>query len=100
MGSFTTGFGCTWHYTYDRTVTTTITSASAEHAPHNQASSPLYVTAYSEQGIPISHHSPTGVIKQVKETSRKQGKTNEAELERFRLLEESLEKMVKDIAKL
>lgn len=102
MGSFTTSYGFTWHYTYDRTVTTTITSSSAEKAPHNQASSPLYVTAYSEQGIPISHHSSTGAIKQFKETSHKHGKRNEneAELAQFRLLEESLEKMVKDVAKL
>jgi len=57
-GSFTTSYGFTWHYTYERTVTTTITSVSAEKAPHNHPSTLLCATAYSEQGIPVSEHSP------------------------------------------
>jgi hypothetical protein len=100
IGSFTTSYGSTWHYTYDRAVTTTITSASAEKAPHNQSSGLLYATAYSEQGIPISHHSPAGVTKQVKETPPRKGKRDDAKLAEFRPFEELCEKMIKDIAKL
>jgi hypothetical protein len=101
MGGFTTSYGHAWHYTYDRTVTTTITSLSAEKAPHNQPSTLLYATAYSEQGIPISHHWPSPVTKpDIKKTANKPGKSHDVALPEFRRMEELLSQMVADIAKL
>lgn len=100
MGGFTTGYGHAWHYTYDRTVTTTITSLSAEKAPHNQPSTLLYVTAYTEQGIPISHHRPSPVTKLDKKTANKPGKSHDMALPEFRAMAELLNQMMEDIAKL
>jgi len=100
MGSFTASYGSTWHYTYERTVTTTILSVSAEMAPHNQPSTPLYATAYSEQSIPVSRYSATSGRQRVKETSYKPGKRPDVELPEFRVMEELLSHILEDIAKL
>jgi hypothetical protein len=100
MGSFTTSHGYAWHYTYERTVTTTITSVSAEKAPHNQPSTLLYATAYSEQGIPISHHWPAPITKPEKKTAAKRGKSLDESLPAFRRMEELLSQILADIAKL
>lgn len=99
-GSFTASYGSTWHYSYERMVTTTITSISAERAPHSQPSTNLNATAYSEQGIPISHHSPTAVSKRVKETSYKPEKGHDMELLEFREMAGLLNQIMEDIAKL
>lgn len=100
MGSFTASYGSTWHYTYERTVTTRILSVSAEMAPHDQPSTTLYATAYPEQGIPVSHYSATPGRKRVKETSYKPGKGSDVELPKFRIMEELLSRILQDIAKL
>ena len=100
MGSFTASYGSTWHYTYERTVTTTILSVSAEMAPHNQPSTSLYATAYSEQGIPVSRYSATSGRQRVKETSYKPGKRPDVELPELRVIEELLSHILEDIAKL
>ena len=99
-GSFTASYGSTWHYTYEGTVTTTITSVSAEKAPHNQPSTLLYVTAYSEQGIPVSHHRPASVQKPVERLVTKPGKSNDASLLAPRGMEELLNQTMADIAKM
>lgn len=98
-GSFTTSYGGMWHYTYENTVTTTITSVSAEKAPHNQQTTLLYATAYSDQGIPISQHWPTPNSKRGKETTSKHGKNQDALLPEFRVMTELLGQTVEDIAK-
>jgi len=100
VGSFTTSYDSTWHYTYEGTVTTTITSVSAEKAPHNQPSTLLYVTAYSEKGIPISHHRPASVTKPKEKLVTKPGKSSDASLLVFRGMEELLNQTVADIAKM
>ena len=99
MGGFTTSYGSTWHYTYERTVTTTITSSSAEKAPHNQPSTLMYATAYSEQGIPVSHHSPAAVTKQVRETPNKAGKREDAEPPEFHAMTGLLGRIIEEITK-
>ena len=98
-GGFTTSDGSTWHYAYEQTVMTTITSISADTAPHNQPSTILYATAYSEQGIPISQHWPASVTAPDKETSTKPRKSHDVSLPAFRRMEELLNQMVADIAK-
>jgi hypothetical protein len=100
VGSFTASYGSTWHYTYEGTVTTTITSVSAEKAPHNQPSTLLYVTAYSEQGIPISHHLPASVTRPVEKLVNKPGKSNDTSLLASRGMEELLNQTMADIAKM
>jgi hypothetical protein len=96
IGSFTTSYGSTWHHTYEQTVTTTITSLSAEKAPHNQPLALVYATAYSEQGIPISHH---WRAKPNKEISTKPRKGHDAAPPEFPGNAELLNRMVEDIAK-
>ena len=99
MGGFTASYGSTWHYTFERKVTTTIVSVSAEKAPHNQPSTLLDATAYAEEGTPVSHHSATPGTKRAKETYNR-AKGPEVELPDFRVMEELLGRMMEDIAKL
>jgi len=99
VGTFTTSYGSTWHYTYDRTATPTVTTVLTEKVPHNLQPNVLYATAYSEQGIPISQHWPTAITKKGKETSRKPGKNRDASLPAIRMMGELLNEMAEDIAK-
>jgi hypothetical protein len=99
VGTFTTSYGSTWHYTYDRTATTTVTTVLTEKVPHNLQPNVLYATAYSEQGIPISQHWPTAITKKGKETSGKHGKNRDASLPAFHMMGELLNEMAEDIAK-
>jgi hypothetical protein len=99
VGTFTTSYGSTWHYTYDRTATTTVTTVLTEKVPHNLQPNVLYATAYSEQGIPISQHWPTPITKKSKETSGKPGKKRDASLPAVHMMGELLNEMAEDIAK-
>jgi hypothetical protein len=105
VGTFTTGYGSTWHYTYDRTATTTVTSVLVEKVPQNLQPSVLYAIAYTEQGIPISQHWPTPITKRGKETSGKPekqgkpGKNRDASLPAIHMMGELLNEMAEDIAK-
>ena len=98
-GSFTASYGSTWHYTYESTVTTTILSVSAEKAPHNQPSTPLYARAYSEQGTPVSHDSPTPGTNRPIEMSHKPGRGADVEPPEFRAMQRLLSQMMEAIAK-
>jgi len=102
-GQFKTGYGDTWHFTYQQTVTTTITSVSAEEAPHNQEKPLLFATAYTANGIPVSQHhrnAPSSAANVPKETSKKAGKDHKEQLSpAFRAMTELLGEMVEDIAK-
>jgi hypothetical protein len=99
VGTFTTSYGSTWHYTYDRTATTTVTTVLTEKVPHNLQPNVLYATAYSEQGIPISQHWPTAITKKVRESSGKPGKNRDASLPAIHMMGELLNEMAEDIAK-
>ena len=100
VGTFTTHYGSTWHYTFDRTATTTVTTVLTEKVPHSLQSNVLYATAYSEQGLPISQHWPTAEAKYGKATSVKQGKNRDAALPGIRIMSDLLNQMAEDIAKL
>jgi hypothetical protein len=99
VGTFTTSYGSTWHYTYDRTATPTVTTVLTEKVPHNLQPNVLYATAYSEQGIPISQHWPTPITKKSKETSGKPDKKRDASLPAVHMMGELLNEMAEDIAK-
>jgi len=100
VGTFTTNYGSTWHYTFDRTATTTVTTILTDKVPHSLQSNVLYATAYSERGIPISQHWPTAEAKNGKETSVKHGKNRDAALPEIRIMSDLLTQMAEDIAKL
>ena len=100
VGTFTTNYGSTWHYTFDRTATTTVTTVLTDKVPHSLQSNVLYATAYSERGIPISQHWPTAAAKNGKETSVKHGKNRVAALPEIRIMSDLLTQMAEDIAKL
>src|SRR6267378_929771 len=99
VGTFTTSYGSTWHYTYDRTATPTVTSVLVEKVPQNLQPNVLYATAYSEQGIPISQHWPTAMTKKGREISGKPGKNQDASLPAIHMMGELLNEMAEDIAK-
>ena len=99
VGTFTTSYGSTWHYSFDRTATTTVTTVLTEKVPHNLQSNVLYATAYSEQGVAISQHWPTATTKSAKATSGKHGKNRDAALPAIQMLAELLNEMAEDIAK-
>ncbi|HTF26191.1 MAG TPA: hypothetical protein VK937_20135 [Candidatus Limnocylindria bacterium] len=98
VGTFTTSYGSTWHYTYDRTATTTVTTVLTEKVPHNLQPNVLYAIAYSEQGIPISQHWPTAMTKG-REISGKPGKNRDASPPAIHMMGELLNEMAEDIAK-
>ncbi|PYU40389.1 MAG: hypothetical protein DMG54_23445 [Acidobacteria bacterium] len=100
VGTFTTNYGSTWHYTFDRTATTTVTTVLTDKVPHSLQSNVLYATAYSERGIPISQHWPTAAAKNGKETSVKHGKNRVAAPPEIRIMSDLLTQMAEDIAKL
>ena len=99
VGIFTTSYGSTWHYTHDRTATTTVTTVLTEKVPHNLQPNVLCATAYSEQGIPISQHWSTATTKKGRETSGKPGKNRDASLPAIHMMGELLNEMAEDIAK-
>ena len=99
VGTFTTSYGSTWHYTYDRSATTTVTTVLTEKVPHNLQPNVLYATAYSEQGNPISQHRPRAMTKKDRETSEKPGKNRDASLPAIHMMGELLNEMAEDIAK-
>src|SRR5437016_5450077 len=100
VGTFTTNYGSTWHSTFDRTATTTVTTVLTDKVPHSLQSNVLYATAYSERGIPISQHWPTAAAKNGKETSVKHGKNRVAAPPEIRIMSDLLTQMAEDIAKL
>jgi hypothetical protein len=99
VGSFTTGFGSTWHYTFERTATTTVTTVLTEKVPHNVQTNIVYATAYTEQGIPVAQHWPTAKSKKGNETSGKPGKNGEVSHPVIQMMSDLLNQMAEDIAK-
>lgn len=69
VGTFTTSYGSTWHYAYERTVGVTVNSRDDADVPHSQPGQVLYATGYTEEGVPVAQHWPGTIRKQVKEKS-------------------------------
>src|SRR2546423_702390 len=99
VGTFTTNYGSTWHYTFDRTATTTVTTVLTEKVPHSLQSNVLYAPAFSEQGVPISQHWPTATANNGKGTSVKHGKNRDAALPEIHIMSDLLNQIAEDIAK-
>lgn len=106
-GRFTTSVGSMWHYSVEKEVTTTITSVSADKAPHNQQPAVIFATAYTEQGVPVAQHRPSHPVNvdrdkgkgRAKEPSKKSGKKQEVVDLTSAVMADLLSQMVQDIAK-
>ena len=99
VGTFTTNFGSTWHYSYDRNVGTTVLTTDDADEPHGQPGQVLYATAYTEEGVPVSQRWPGQPKKELKpnEKNRKKLKGEVEALEH--VSDELLSQMVEDIEK-
>ena len=100
VGTFTTNFGSTWHYSYDRNVGTTVLTTDDADEPHGQAGQVLYATAYTEEGVPVSQRWPGQPKKELK-ANEKNRKKLKGEMEAVEhVSDELLSQMVEDIEKL
>ncbi len=99
-GSFTTSYGATWHYAYDRVVGVTINSRSDADQPHSQPGQLQYATAYTEEGMPVAQHWPGQPKKHVDEKSKNAKKNRSALEAKEQVSGELLNEMVRDIDKL
>ena len=99
VGTFTTSFGSTWHYSYDRNVGTTVLTQDDADEPHGQPGQVLYATAYTEEGVPVSQRWPAQAKKELKagEKNPKRLKGEREALEH--VSDDLLSQMVDDIAK-
>jgi len=99
VGTFTTNFGSTWHYSYDRNVGTTVLTTDDADEPHGQPGQVLYATAYTEEGVPVSQRWPGQVKKELK-PGEKRPKKLKGETEALeRVSSDLLSQMVEDIEK-
>jgi hypothetical protein len=100
VGTFTTSYGSTWHYFYDRTVGVTVNTRDDADEPHNQAGQVLYATAYSEEGMPVAQQWPEKLKKQVKTDSTNPKKAREARSALEQVSNDLLSQLAESIAKL
>jgi hypothetical protein len=100
VGTFTTSYGSTWHYFYDRTVGVTVNTRNDADEPHNQAGQVLYATAYTEEGVPVAQQWPEQLKKPVKTDSTNPKKAREARSAREQVSSDLLSQLAESIAKL
>jgi hypothetical protein len=99
VGAFTTSFGSTWHYSYDRNVGTTVLTQDEADEPHGQPGQVLYATVYTENGVPVSQRWP-GQVKRERKLGEKNPKKLKAETEALeRVSSDLLSQLVEDIQK-
>lgn len=99
VGTFTTSFGSTWHYSYDRNVGTTVLTQDDADEPHAAPGQVLYATAYTEEGVPVSQRWPGQVKKELKPGEKNQKKIKGETEALERVSSDLLSQMVEDIAK-
>jgi hypothetical protein len=106
VGTFTTSYGSTWHYFFDRNVGVTVNSSIDADQPQSQPDKLSYATAYTEEGVPVAQHwqgTPKKQIKlnpddpNVRKESKKERHARE-EMEHFS--DSLLNQMVEEIEKL
>ncbi|HEX4544926.1 MAG TPA: hypothetical protein VH110_01110 [Candidatus Acidoferrum sp.] len=96
-GTFTTNFGSTWHYTYEKTPTTTVTTDWGDKVPHNLQTPTLYATAYTEQGAPVCQHRPVLIKEAEKESPDSHGRKHDPLAAAARAMGELLGQMLADM---
>jgi len=100
VGTFTTLYGSTWHYSFDRNVGTTILTQDDADEPHGAPGQVLYATAYTEEGVPVAQRWPGQVKKEIK-ANEKNPKKLKGETEALEhVSSDLLSQMVEDIEKL
>jgi len=100
VGTFTTLYGSTWHYSFDRNVGTTILTQDDADEPHGVPGQVLYATAYTEEGVPVAQRWP-GQLKKELKSNEKNPKKLKGETEALEhVSSDLLSQMVEDIAKL
>jgi hypothetical protein len=100
VGTFTTSYGSTWHYFYDRTVGVTVNTRNDADEPHNQAGQVLFATAYTEEGVPVAQQWPEQVKKHAKTDSTNPKKAREARSALEQVSSDLLGQLAESIAKL
>jgi hypothetical protein len=100
VGTFTTNYGSTWHYSYDRNVGTTILTRDDADEPHGVPGQVLYATAYTEEGVPVSQRWP-GQLKKEINPAPKNSKKDKIQREALEhVSDDLLDQMVEEIQKL
>jgi hypothetical protein len=100
VGTFTTLYGSTWHYSFDRNVGTTILTQDDADEPHGAPGQVLFATAYTEEGVPVAQRWPGQAKKELK-PNEKNSKKLKGEAEAIeRISGDLLGQMVDDIEKL
>jgi hypothetical protein len=106
VGTFTTSYGSTWHYFYDRNVGTTVNSNVDADQPQSKPDQVTYATAYTEEGVPVAQHWRGAPKKQIKVNPndpdvRKESKKERHALEEMEHVSDALlSQMVEEIEKL
>lgn len=106
VGTFTTSYGSTWHYFYDRNVGTTVNSNLDADQPQSKPNQVTYATAYTEEGVPVAQHWRGAPKKQIKVNPndpdvRKESKKERHALEEIEQVSDALlSQMVEEIEKL
>jgi hypothetical protein len=100
VGTFTTSFGSTWHYAYDRNVGTTVLTEDDADEPYSKPGQLLYATAFTEEGVPVTQRWP-GQPKQETKPTEKNAKKLKGEMQALEhVSDELLGQLVEDIEKL
>jgi hypothetical protein len=100
VGTFTTLYGSTWHYSFDRNVGITILTQDDADEPHGAPGQVLYATAYTEEGVPVAQRWPGQLKKEIK-PNEKNPKKLKGETEALEhVSSDLLGQMVDDIEKL
>jgi hypothetical protein len=106
VGTFTTSYGSTWHYFFDRNVGVTVNSSLDADQPQSQADKVSYATAYTEEGVPVAQHWQSTPKKQIRlnpddPNVRKESKKERRALEEMEHVADTLlSQMVEEIEKL
>jgi len=106
VGTFTTSYGSTWHYFFDRNVGVTVNSSIDADQPQSQPYKLSYATAYTEEGVPVAQRWQAVPKKQIKlnpddpNVRRESKKERHAREEVEHVADALLNQMVEEIEKL
>ena len=106
VGTFTTSYGSTWHYFFERNVGVTVNSSLDADQPQSEPNKVSYATAYTEEGVPVAQHWQAAPKKQIRlnpddpDARRESKKERHAREEVEHVADALLSQMVEEIEKL
>jgi hypothetical protein len=106
VGTFTTSYGSTWHYFFERNVGVTVNSSLDADQPQSEPNKVSYATAYTEEGVPVAQHWQAAPKKQIRlnpddpNARRESKKERHAREEVEHVADALLSQMVEEIEKL